>query len=60
MSEEEGDELIDKQQIKDCYLDIIEVKNEIDDNLRCDLCLDNNSYVNNALVVCDLCLSAVH
>ena len=51
---------MDNNNLKQLYANIIETKNENDENLVCDLCLDNNSYQGNALVVCELCLSAVH
>ena len=35
-------------------------ENMIDANIRCEICLDSQAYDDDSLVVCEMCLSAVH
>ncbi|CDW86207.1 protein jade-3 [Stylonychia lemnae] len=48
------------KEIQAYFMEIVTEENNDDDNLKCDICLDPNSYEENALVICELCLSAVH
>jgi len=35
-------------------------KNTIDSNIICSVCLESESFANNAIVLCDICNVAVH
>ena len=35
-------------------------KNEVDDNIVCDVCLDSDDDEDDEIVICDLCLVGVH
>lgn len=45
---------------KDPYALIKITKNEMNDNVCCDICLDGDDSENDEIVICELCLGATH
>ena len=43
-----------------CFDAIITVKNKNEDEIVCDVCLDDDDDEGNEIVICDMCLGAVH
>lgn len=42
------------------YLEIRVTKNEVNDDIVCDICLHDNDDEGNEIVICELCLAAAH
>ena len=51
---------IDTTGKSDRFYSITLAKNEFNENILCDVCLDDEDDENDEIVICDLCLCAVH